>query len=232
MTNAATLTGHVIERYVDVPMTFQRTLDDVYPLPQAITEQLVAVDVGAWKAATFLLADPADQAELQVHVRTLRAQLRAKGYAMAGEYLARAVVIREIRRNGGQMHRSAGAGDPLSLFMGWLDCAERMDASDMHVEINGNMAAIRVRVHGILIPLEDPAAGRYGREEAHDAVAAAFNSTRVGNSGPHYEATKFVNCMVAFNSSRTSGWARFQNLPGRLGPKVVIRVLRTPGEDA
>jgi hypothetical protein len=170
--------------------------------------------------------------ELQAHVRTLRAQLRAKGYSVAGEHLARAVVIREIRRNGGQLQRSAGAGDPLSLFMGWLDCAERMDASDMHVEINGNMAAIRVRLDGNLIPLEDPAAGRYGREEAHDAVAAAFNSTRVGNSGPHYEATKFVNCMVAFNSSRTSGWARFQNLPGRLGPKVVVRVLRTPGEGA
>lgn len=232
MLTAAPRAEHILERYVDVPMTFQRTLDEVYPLPSAMAEQLVAVDLGAWQAALFLLAAPSDHVELQAHARTLRAQLRAKGYALSGEYLARAVVIREIRRNGGQLQRSAGAGDPLSLFMGWLDCAERMDASDMHVEINGNMAVIRVRVHGILIPLEDPAAGRYGREEAHDAVAAGFNSTRVGNSGPHYEATKFVNSMVAFNGSRTSGWARFQNLPGRLGPKVVIRVLRTPGESA
>lgn len=224
----------VLERFVDVP-AFQRLLTEgdeaVYRLPPAIQDDLVALDLGAFRALVIAKAGQVPQSPLQLQVRSLRAALRTAQYQVQ-EREATQAVIREIRRHPGQRDQINAGAKPVALFNAWLECAEGMDATDMHVEIRGNVAVVRVRVDGDLVPLADAAGGRYSRQDAENAVGAGFNSTRKGNTGPHYEPGQFVNCMISFDTARTAGQARFQNLPGRLGPKVVVRLLRMRAEGA
>jgi general secretion pathway protein E len=218
----------VFERFVEVP-AFQRLLTEgaeaIYRLPPALQDDLVALDLGAFRALVIARAGQAPQSSVHLQARSLRAQLRTAQYQVQ-EREATLAVIREIRRHPGQFDQAASSAKPLTLFNAWLECAESMDATDLHVEIRGNLALVRVRVDGELIVLADPAGGRYSRAEAENAVAAGFNATRKGNTGPHYAPEQFVNCMIGFDTPRTAGQARFQNLPGRLGPKVVVRLLR------
>lgn len=218
----------VLERFVDVP-AFQRLLTEgaeaIYRLPPAMQDDLVALDLGAYRALVIAKAGQAPQSPLHQQARSLRAELRTALYHVQ-EREATQAVIRDIRRHPGQRDQAGATAKPLTLFNAWLESAEGMDATDMHVEIRGNVALVRVRVDGELIPLADSAGGRYSRQDAENAVAAGFNSTRKGNTGPHYEPEQFVNCMIAFDTMRVAGQARFQNLPGRLGPKVVVRLLR------
>lgn len=222
----------VIERFADVG-EFQRLLsegaDAVYAVPTAIGERLVALDLGAKRAVILKAAglDSARDAEVFQHLRSLKSQLRASGYLVLDERSALVTVISDIRRNPGQRTHNGGKGLPLNLFLSWINTAESSDASDVHVEIRGQNARVRVRVDGLLEPLADGNQGRYSRKDAEDAIAAGYNSTRKGNSGSQYEAEEFVDCMIGFNTSRASGQLRFQNIPGRLGPKAVIRILRT-----
>jgi hypothetical protein len=223
----------VFERFADVG-DFQRLLthgeDAVYLLPSSIAEHAVALDLGARKARIVAVrASDAGGAELQRHLRVLRAQLRTAGYTVADECVASVAVIREILRHPGQRTHNAGRGGPLELFNRWVELAEADDATDIHVEIRGNVGAVRVRVDGSLEPLRDGGGGLYSRQDAQDAIAAGYNSTRKGNSGSQYEPDEFFDCMIGFNTSRCSGQLRFQNLKGRLGPKAVVRILRSDG---
>lgn len=222
----------VLERFAEVG-EFQRLLseggDAVYPVPSDVAERLVAIDLGA-KRATIIKAaglHPQRDAEVLQHLRSLRAQLRATGFTLCDERVATLTVIRDVRRNPGQRAHNSGKGGPLELFLSWVDIAEQVNASDVHIEVRGQNTHVRVRVDGMLEPLADGNLGNYSRKDAEDAAAAGYNSTRKGNSGSQYEATEFVDCMIAFNTARATGQLRFQNIPGRLGPKVVIRILRS-----
>jgi hypothetical protein len=229
---SAPVRGNVVECFADVP-EFQRLLSHgegaLCALPQSVDQRLVALDTGALRATIYIDSglDPGQDAELLQWLKALRAQLRISGFVIEQEREALPSVIRDIRRNPGQRMHNSGAGGPLELFQRWVEIAEGSGATDLHVEIRGNGALVRVRVDGTLEPLDDGSGGRYARSDAHDAIAAGFNSTRKGNSSPHYEAEAFLDCMIGFNTARASGHLRFQNLPGRLGPKAVIRLLRS-----
>ena len=80
-------------------------------------------------------------------------------------------------------------------------------------------------------PLPDGQGGRYSRKEAVDAIAAGYNSTRKGNNVSQYNADQFVDCMIDLDLSGTAGQLRYQNVKGRLGPKTVVRILRTGDEN-
>ena len=76
------------------------------------------------------------------------------------------------------------------------------DATDLHVDVSGNVALVRVRVDGRLEPLADGHGGKYPRAEAVDALAAGYNNTRQGNNVSQYTEDKFVSCMIGLNLVR------------------------------
>lgn len=197
--------------------------DAVYPITPALADQVMALDLGARQAVIVCVAS--DDPALALQVRQLAARLRAGGYTVTGPRLATRQTIVDVLRHPGQLAVNASTG-PIALFLSWIDRAEACDATDVHVEIRGNTAQVRVRVDGLLEPLADGVSGRYSAKDALDAIAAGYNSTRKGSTAPVYEPEKFLDCMIAFNTARASGQLRFQNVRGRLGPKAVIRLLR------
>lgn len=220
--------GH-IERYTDVG-AYLRVLTEgpepIYSVPTALVDSLLALDLGA-KRASIIRCDGSSGVDMPLHMRALRAQLVTRGYTVTAERTASSDALRDIRRNAGSRQATNASGGPKAQFDSWVECAVEMEASDLHVEMHAGVAQVRVRVDNALIPLGDSAQGRYSRKDAEDAVSAAFGATRTGNTGSHYEATLFVDCMIEFNTSRAGGYLRFQNLPGKWGPKVVVRILRS-----
>lgn len=224
----------VIDKYSDVP-PYLRLLtggdDPVYRLPAEQQERLIATDIGGKRVHVFRAAMPVAQRDaLQLQLRALKGDLRAKGYQIVQELVATPEVMRTLMRNVGLNTQSNGRGEPLRLFNHWVECAVRGDATDLHVDVHGLVAQVRIRVDGRLEALRDGQGGKYPRAEAIDALAAGYNNTRQGNNVSQYTEDKFVSCMIALNLPGLSGQLRYQNFKGRSGPKAVIRILRS-GED-
>lgn len=224
----------VIRTYAEVP-AYQRLLtageDPVYRLPADQQERLIATDIGGKRVHVICAEmDPSELDQLQWQVRALKGDLRAKGYQIVDELVASAEVMRSIARNAGRRTHSTGRGEPLRLFNAWIECAALGGATDLHVDVDGHLAQVRVRVDGRLEPLMDGSGGKYPRAEAIDALAAGYNHTRQGNNVSQYTEDKFVSCMIGLNLPGLTGQLRYQNFKGRSGPKAVIRILRS-GED-
>jgi type II secretory ATPase GspE/PulE/Tfp pilus assembly ATPase PilB-like protein len=201
----------------------------VYAVPEVLSSHLIAMHVAARDVKVIRSQDVAASlaTDLMRHHRTLLAHLRQAGYVVTQDLVATEEVIRQVRTNPGHRANSGAKGAPLELFEQIIDIGERAGASDIHFEVRGNAAMVRMRVDGQLEPLSNGNDGRYARRDIVDAIAAGFNSTRKGNTGSQYEESLFCDCMIGFDTSTASGQLRFQNLPGRLGPKCVVRILRS-----
>lgn len=200
----------------------------MYVVPESLSSYLIAVHTAA-RDVRVLRSCEAPQAlapDLNRIHRALLAHLRQAGFVVTQDLVATDAVIRQVRTNPGQRSSNNAKGAPLELFEQIVDLAERSGASDIHFEVRGNAAQVRVRIDGVLEPLANGGGGRYARRDIVDAVAAGFNSTRKGNTGSQYEESIFCDCMIGFDTSTASGQLRFQNFPGRLGPKCVVRILR------
>jgi len=205
--------------------------DAVYQLPGSLHEKLVALDCGARQACIVRATmSAADKLALDGTVKAVKGALRARGYGIARELLADPQVLREILRNAGASGKGAAKGGPMQLFERWVALAVPAGATDLHVEVRGNVGVVRIRVDGRIEPLPDGQGGRYSRKDVVDAIAAGYNSTRKGNNMSQYAADQFVDCMIDLDLPGTVGQLRYQNVKGRLGPKTVVRVLRT-GDD-
>jgi general secretion pathway protein E len=193
---------------------------------------LIATDIGG-KRVNVICADmpESQRREFQWQLRALKGDLRAKGYQIAHELVATPEVMRTVMRNVGRSTQSRGRGEPLRLFNAWIETAARTNATDVHVDVLGNVAHVRVRVDGRLEPLADGHGGAYPRGEAVDALAAGYNNTRQGNNVSQYTEDKFVSCMIGMNLPGLTGQLRFQNFKGRAGPKAVVRILRSGEEN-
>ena len=204
----------------------------VYQLPPVLHEKLIALDCGARQArlvrATMAAAD---KLALDGTVKAVKGALRARGYGVVGELVAEPHVLKEILRNAGASGKGGPRGGPMQLFERWIALAVPTGATDLHVEVCRNTALVRVRVDGRMEPLPDGQGGRYSRKEAVDAIAAGYNSTRKGNNLSQYGADQFVDCMIDLDLPGTAGQLRYQNVKGRLGPKTVVRILRTGDEN-
>ena len=204
----------------------------VYQLPALLHEKLIAIDCGARQArlvrATMAAAD---KLALDGTAKAVRGALRARGYGVVGELVAEPHVLKEILRNAGTSGKGAAKGGPMQLFERWIALAVPTGATDLHIEVRRNVALVRIRVDGRIEPLPDAQGGRYSRKEAVDAIAAGYNSTRKGNNVSQYNADQFVDCMIDLDLSGTAGQLRYQNVKGRLGPKTVVRILRTGDEN-
>jgi type II secretory ATPase GspE/PulE/Tfp pilus assembly ATPase PilB-like protein len=206
--------------------------DAVYQLPVGAHEKLIALDIGA-KQARLVRAtmSPAEKTALDATVKAVKGALRTRQYTVGAELVAEPHVMREILRNAGNPGQMTARGGPMQLFDRWIELAVPTGATDLHIEIRGHAALVRVRVDGRMEPLPDGQSGRYSRKEAVDAIAAGYNSTRKGNNVSQYNADQFVDCMIDLNIPGTAGQLRYQNIRGRLGPKTVVRILRTGDEN-
>ena len=204
----------------------------VYQLPALLHEKLIAIDCGARQArlvrATMAAAD---RLALDATAKAVKGALRARGYGVVGELVAEPHVLKEILRNAGASGKGAAKGGPMQLFERWIALAVPTGATDLHIEVRRNVAVVRIRVDGRIEPLPDGQGGRYSRKEVVDAIAAGYNSTRKGNNVSQYNADQFVDCMIDLDLPGTAGQLRYQNVKGRLGPKTVVRILRTGDEN-
>jgi len=204
----------------------------VYQLPATVHERLLAIDCGARQARIVRATMPeGEKSLLDATLKAVKGALRARNYAIIEELVAEPHVLREILRNAGtQAKNPAARGGPMQLFERWIALAVPTGATDLHIEVRGNTAVVRIRVDGRMEPLPDGQDGRYSRKDAIDAIAAGYNSTRKGNNVSQYNAEQFVDCMIDLDLPGTTGQLRYQNVKGRLGPKTVIRILRTGDE--
>ena len=204
----------------------------VYQLPASLHEKLVALDCGTRQARLVSATmSAADRLALAATAKAVKGALRARGYAVVGELLAEPHVLKEILRNAGAAGKGGAKGGPMQLFDRWIALAVPTGATDLHIEVRRNTALVRIRIDGRIEPLPDGQGGRYSRKEVVDAIAAGYNSTRKGNNVSQYNADQFVDCMIDLDLPETAGQLRYQNVKGRLGPKTVVRILRTGDEN-
>lgn len=204
----------------------------IYQLPTVLHDKLIALDCGARQArlvrATMAAAD---RLALDGTAKAVKGALRARGYGVVGELVAEPHVLKEILRNAGASGKAGARGGPMQLFERWIALAVPTGATDLHIEVRHNTALVRIRVDGRIEPLPDGQGGRYSRKEVVDAIAAGYNSTRKGNNVSQYSPDQFVDCMIDLDLPGTMGQLRYQNVKGRLGPKTVVRILRTGDEN-
>ena len=206
--------------------------DAVYPLPGALHDKLIVLDCGARQARVVRARMGAvERQALDATLKAIRGALRARGYGIGPEVVAEEHVLKEILRNAGAVVKTGVRGGPMQLFERWVALAVPAGATDLHIEVHRNTSHVRIRVDGRIEPLPDGQGGRYSRKEAIDAIAAGYNSTRKGNNVSQYNADQFVDCMIDIDLQGTSGQLRYQNVKGRLGPKTVVRILRTGDEN-
>jgi len=206
--------------------------DAVYQLPASQHDKLIALDCGARQARLVRATMPAaDKLALDGTAKAVKGALRARGYGVVGELVAEPHVLKEILRNAGASGKGGAKGGPMQLFERWIALAVPTGATDLHIEVRRNAAIVRIRVDGRVEALPDGQEGRYSRKEAVDAIAAGYNSTRKGNNVSQYNADQFVDCMIDLDLPGTAGQLRYQNVKGRLGPKTVVRILRTGDEN-
>ena len=204
----------------------------VYQLPTLLHEKLIALDCGARQARLVRATMPAaDRLALDGTAKAVKGALRARGYGVVGELVAEPHVLKEILRNAGASGKAGAKGGPMQLFERWIALAVPTGATDLHIEVRRNTAIVRIRIDGRIEPLPDGQGGRYSRKEVVDAIAAGYNSTRKGNNVSQYNADQFVDCMIDLDLPGTAGQLRYQNVKGRLGPKTVVRILRTGDEN-
>ena len=226
--------GEVLAHFHQLP-PYQALLtvgaEAVYQLPPVLHEKLVAIDCGARQARLVRAFMPlAEVVALDGTAKAVKGALRARGYGIVDELVAQPHVLREILRNAGASGKGGAKGGPMQLFERWIAMAVPTGATDLHIEVRRNVALLRIRVDGRMEPLPDGQGGRYSRKETVDAIAAGYNSTRKGNNVSQYAADQFVDCMIDIDLPGTAGQLRYQNVKGRLGPKTVVRILRT-GDD-
>jgi type II secretory ATPase GspE/PulE/Tfp pilus assembly ATPase PilB-like protein len=206
--------------------------DAIYQLPSVIHEKLLAIDCGARQARIVRATmSETERGSLDATLKAVKGALRARNYSIVEELIAEPHVLREILRNAGTSGKGGVKGGPMQLFERWIAIAVPTGATDLHIEIRGNTALVRIRVDGRIEPLPDGQGGRYSKKDAIDAIAAGYNSTRKGNNVSQYAADQFVDCMIDLDLPGASGQMRYQNIKGRLGPKAVVRILRT-GDDS
>jgi general secretion pathway protein E len=202
--------------------------DAIYALPLVLQDRLIALDEGARRARIVRAVMPAAELEsLGPTLKAVRGALRARNYQVVDEILVEPHVLTEILRNANSAGKSSLRGGPMQLFERWVNIAMPTGATDLHIEIRGHSASVRIRVDGRMEPLPDGQGGQYSKKEAVDAIAAGYNSTRKGNNVSQYNPDQFADCMIDLDVPGVTGQLRYQNIRGRLGPKTVIRILRT-----
>lgn len=205
----------------------------VMRVPRMLERHLCAIELSGGRRA-LILYDADGRREVRELLIALRTRLVGEGYATSEARAAPEIIRLLLDNYYSRMGRDEEGRSTVSpsqakqLFESWVDYAEREGATDLHIEIKGNQAIVKVRVHGELEEIQDGHHGHYTAHMAESAVGWAYNngSGKGSNSGSQFTSTENLYCMVNPRPVRTRQIAlRFQSLRGQYGPKIICRLL-------
>lgn len=87
-------------------------------------------------------------------------------------------------------------------FYSWLDYGIQENATDLHVEVHGNLARIRYRIHGELEPMRNNQDGEMVASIAQSTIAYAYLKLidRKSNSSSHFSTTQNLSSTVTYST--------------------------------
>ena len=132
-------------------------------------------------------------------------------------------------KNGSKQLHSLPKNAGLMLWESWVDAAVRADATDMHVKIEGSLAHVEIRVHGVIEPLQGTERGVFTAGQALDAVSSVFAENSVMRSNSNNLFSPNGNDYAMFNPQwvgKTAIAVRFQSVCGAFGTHCSARLLR------
>lgn len=87
-------------------------------------------------------------------------------------------------------------------FLSWLEYGLAEKATDLHVEVHGNLARIRYRVHGELEPMRNSQDGEMVASIATSTIAYAYLKMidKKSNSSSHFSTNQYLSSTVTYQS--------------------------------
>jgi general secretion pathway protein E len=205
-------------------------------LPENIERKLCVVDKGSRRCEILIAVD--DVKILERHVRSIAGELALAGYSldrkngyMCTKGVINAIIENDIlmfpreRQDKGMLNQ---VSKPRAVWESWVECAVKEGATDLHVQVIGNQAEIKIRVDGELEFIRDDNKGVYTNTVANQAVSWAYNnnSDKGSNSKSNFEEGQNIYAMIKpFDVAGHRVAMRFQSMTGHLGPKVTARLL-------
>lgn len=87
-------------------------------------------------------------------------------------------------------------------FQSWLEYGLAEQATDLHVEVHGNLARLRFRVHGELEPMRNAQDGEMVASIATSTIAYAFLKMidKKSNNSAHFSTNQYLSSTVTYQS--------------------------------
>lgn len=225
--------SRVISSTGDVPR-YQRVLTGPAAtgslrIPKENEYAVVALEIGTKQAVLYY--DPTQLQTAKQLIGQVRHALNSDHYRVERERAATFEVLKAIvdQARSTESVGTADAGSAsLKLWDTWFAYSAANRATDLHVEIEGLRAKVRVRIDGELELIRDDNRGIYTAQQAENALSAVYHNRTVdgANSNTTFNKSEPQYTMLAaqdVDGKKFSG--RFQSLPGFRGPKGVVRLL-------
>lgn len=232
------VTGQYISNFKDVP-TFSNLLthghEAVTTVPREKERTLVAL--GLDDKGYFLLCMPEEQNKVAWFA--LRERLKARGYMPRGHATCSEEVMnvllrdvgrvsketaRQIEQDAGVVNDIVNESQPIGWFRDVLASCINLGATDLHFELRGNRAMVRVRLDGLMRELT---AVPY--QIALDGISAVYNiiAEERSRSEGVFNQSLAQQAMIPFALGSETVNLRFQSHPAVSGMDVIMRILRT-----
>ncbi|WP_310646357.1 ATPase, T2SS/T4P/T4SS family [Limnohabitans sp.] len=233
-----TVTGQFISNFKDVP-TFSNLLthghEAVTTVPKEKERTLVAL--GLQDKGYFLLCMPEEQNKVAWFA--LRERLKARGYLPRGHATCSEEVMNVLLRDVGRVSKETARqieedaevvsdivneSQPIGWFRDVLASCINLGATDLHFELRGNRAMVRVRLDGLMRELT---AVPY--QIALDGISAVYNiiAEERSRSEGVFNQSLAQQAMIPFALGSETVNLRFQSHPAVSGMDVIMRILRT-----
>lgn len=168
-----------------------------------------------------------DLAKLRI-IPNIRSQLEIKSYRVddgitwvAHDFFEKVATLKRagsVHSEGSLIGRAGSANE--SRFLQWLEKALDLRASDLHVEVDGSVARIRVRVDGIMRTLQIELA-----QEARHAVASVMNKVDTGtNTASNFNSKEFSEGIITLDVGRHRVKCRCEVIPSDGGFNFIARL--------
>ena len=144
--------------------------------------------------------------ELFTHIRDRLAgspiELRHTYWATSDLVLELSKQKKEVSRDDLRKFSEDQKNEYRTRFYSWLDYGIEENATDLHVEVHGNLARIRYRIHGELEPMRNQQDGEMVASIAQSTIAYAYLKLidRKSNSSSHFSTTQSLSSTVTYRT--------------------------------
>ncbi len=137
--------------------------------------------------------------------------------------------IKDTRDNARAVQRMVDNSSSLEWFRGIVQRCVDVGASDMHLELRGPLATLRVRLDGLMRHLSS-----YPAQVALEGISAAYTvlAEERSRSEVAFNASMAQAAMIPLSMPRQSLTLRYQSHPAVGGLDVVIRILKSSSSNA